>query len=71
MDWAGFILQVIGSFLLAKKKKLAWVFFTIGNIIWISYFIVYHPDMFVEIVQTFFFILLDLFGLYCWFHDLK
>jgi hypothetical protein len=66
VDWLAFLFQIIGSVLLAKKNLLAWVFFIAGNILWLIYFIFWHPNLVVAIIQTTFFILLDIYGLWSW-----
>jgi len=66
VDWCAFIFQVIGSVYLAKKDLFAWVFFIIGNVLWLIYFLNFHPILTVSIIQTVFFLLLDIYGLWSW-----
>jgi hypothetical protein len=71
MDWVAFILQIFGAVYLFKKRPVAWVYFIISNLLWIVYFLMFHPDMISAIVQTVLFLALDFFGLWCWKRDAK
>jgi nicotinamide riboside transporter PnuC len=66
MDWIAFIFQIIGTALLTRKKISSWLFFCAGNILWIFYFINNRPMLIVAILQSIFFVGLDIYGFFTW-----
>jgi nicotinamide riboside transporter PnuC len=71
MDWIAFFCQIFATVLLTKKKLTSWLFFCLGNVLWIIYFLNNRPVLIVAILQSVFFVALDCYGFLAWKKDHK